>query len=79
MAAFAMAKETGAILDRKVTLPAYEGASKCGAPTQLKVASMSEKCPLYSGKIIREVTIKESPKWMKELLMASSHRPPSSS
>ena len=72
MAAFAMAKETGAILDRKVTLPAYEGASNCGAPTQLKVASMSEKCPLYSGKIIREVTIKESPKWMKELLMASN-------
>ena len=26
MAAFAMAKETGAVLDRKVTLPAYEGA-----------------------------------------------------
>ncbi len=72
MAAFAMAKETGAILKRKVTLPSFEGAAKAGAPTRLKVSSLTEKCPLYSGKIVREVTIKESPKWMKELLMASN-------
>ena len=72
MAAFAMAKETGAILNRKVTLPAYEGASKCGEKTNLKVASQSEKCPLYCGKIVRNITIKESPKWMRELLMASN-------
>ena len=64
MAAFAMAKETGAILDRKVTLPDYRGASAIGEPTALRVASESEKCPIYCGKIIREVTIKESPKWM---------------
>ena len=31
MAAFAMAKETGAILDRKVTLPDYRGAADIGA------------------------------------------------
>ena len=72
MAAFAMAKETGAVLNRKVTLPAYEGASKCGEKTNLKVSSKSEKCPLYCGKIVRDITIKESPKWMKELLMASN-------
>lgn len=72
MAAFAMAKETGAILDRKVTLPDYRGAADIGAPTSLRVASESKKCPIYCGKIVREVTIKESPKWMKELLMASN-------
>ena len=72
MAAFAMAKETGAVLNRKVTLPAYEGVSKCGEKTNLKVSSQSTKCPLYCGKIVRDITIKESPKWMKELLMASN-------
>lgn len=72
MAAFAMAKETGAILNREVKLPQYEGASAIGTPTKLKVSSRSAKCPLYTGKIVREVTIKESPKWMKELLMASN-------
>ena len=72
MAAFAMAKETGAILNRKVTLPSYEGASNCGGQTNLKVSSQTKKCPLYTGKIVRSVTIKESPKWMKELLMASN-------
>jgi len=72
LAAFAMAKETGAILNKEVTLPAYEGASNIGTPTNLKVSSLTEKCPLYLGKIVREVTIKESPKWMKELLMSSN-------
>ena len=72
LAAFAMAKETGAILNKKVTLPAYEGYADGGLPTSLKVSSKSEKCPLYLGKIIREVTIKESPKWMKELLLSAN-------
>ena len=72
LAAFAMAKETGAILNKKVTLPDFDGCANVGAPTNLKVDSLTEKCPLYLGKIIREVTIKESPKWMKELLMSSN-------
>lgn len=72
MAAFAMARECGAVLGKEVSLPAYEGASKGGEKTNLKVSSLTEKCPLYTGKIVREVTIKESPKWMKQLLMASN-------
>lgn len=72
LAAFAMAKETAAILNKEVTLPVYEGCADGGNPTQLKVLSKTDKCPLYLGKIIREVTIKESPKWMKELLMSAN-------
>lgn len=72
LAAFAMAKEVGAVLKREVNLPFYEGCANQGTPTKLKVSSISEKCPLYLGKIIREVTIKESPKWMKQRLMASN-------
>lgn len=72
MAAWAMAKEVGAILNLPVTLPACDGmAMQEGLKPTLKVASDTEKCPLFLGKVIHHVTIKESPKWMKELLHAS--------
>lgn len=72
-AAFNMALETGAILDREVHLPEYEGAADAGSdtPTNLKVVSETEGCPHFYGKKIGSVVIKESPKWMKELLRAS--------
>lgn len=72
MAAFAMAREVGAVLNKEVNLPNYEGCSDTGVKSALQIASKTDKCPLYLGKIIREVTIKESPKWMKQLLMASN-------
>lgn len=68
-----MAAETGAILNRPITLPACEGAAKAGedVATQLVTSSKTEKCPQFLGKVIGSVTIKESPRWMKELLRAS--------
>lgn len=72
MAAWAMAKEVGAVLNLPITLPDCDGiAMKEGLKATLKVASDTEKCPLFLGKVIHHVTIKESPKWMKELLHAS--------
>ena len=71
LAAFNMAKEAGAILNREVKLPKYEGASDVGTPSNLHVESTTSKCPLFYGKVINHLTIKESPKWMKELLAAS--------
>lgn len=71
LAAFNMAKEAGAILNRPVSLPDYDGSSDCGTPSNLHVESKTEKCPLFYGKVINHLTIKESPKWMKELLAAS--------
>lgn len=71
MAAWAMAKETGAVLNRKVTLPACDGVAACGKPGNLKVSATTKNCPLFLGKVINSVTIKDSPKWMKELLHAA--------
>lgn len=71
LAAFNMGLEAGAILKREVKLPEYQGAANVGGPTKLRVSSTTEKCPLFLGKVIGEITIKESPKWMKELLAAS--------
>lgn len=71
LSAFAMAKEVGAILDRKVTLPLYQDAAKVGSTSNLVVRRETSKCSLYSGKIIRSIQVKESPLWMKQLLQAS--------
>lgn len=72
MSAWAMAKETGAVLKREVHLPECDGiAFQEGESATLHVASETEKCPLFIGKVINHVTIKESPKWMKELLAAA--------
>ncbi len=71
LAAFSMGLEAGAILNKEVKLPAFGGASDVGGPTTLKINSTTEKCPYFLGKVIGNITIKESPKWMKDLLMAS--------
>lgn len=71
LSSWAMAKETGAILHKEVILPECENTSDVGSPTQLKVSSTTSKCPYFMGKVINEVTIKPSPKWMRELLHAA--------
>lgn len=71
MSAFNMALEVGSVLDREVTLPNYQGKADGGSSTQLKVISETDGCPSFLGKVIGHITIKESPKWMKELLAAS--------
>ncbi|MFR4218333.1 MAG: phenylalanine--tRNA ligase subunit beta, partial [[Clostridium] innocuum] len=71
MAAWSMALETGAILHKEVNIPYVEGASNVGEASRLIVRSETEKCPLFLGKVINSVTIKPSPKWMQELLMAA--------
>lgn len=71
MASWALAKEVGAILHKEVTLPDCTGASNVGTPTNLKVSSTTDKCPLFLGKVVNNVTIKPSPKWMQDLLHAA--------
>ncbi len=71
LAAFNMATETGAILNREVKLPEFDGASDIGTKTNLQIASKTDKCPMFLGKVVNHITIKPSPKWMQELLAAS--------
>lgn len=71
LAAFSMAIEVGATLNKEVKLPEFKGAAEEGTESQLVVKSETEKCPLYSGKIIRNVKIGPSPKWIRQLLVSS--------
>ena len=70
-AAFNMALEIGAILDRPAQIPEFDHVADQGTATQLKVDSLTAKCPSFLGKVIGSITIKESPQWMKDLLRAS--------
>jgi len=71
LAMFNMAKEAAAILNRKCTLPNYEGASDIGTPSKFELTSSSENCTHFKAKVINNVTIKPSPKWMIDHLKAN--------
>lgn len=73
LAAFNMAMEVGAILNREVKLPDYEGAANAGndVETRMEVSSETPGCPQFLAKVIGSVKLGPSPKWMQELLRAS--------
>ncbi len=67
LALWSLAKEVGAMLDKQVTLPDYSYIAYT-SPATLTVKSETTRCPLFEGKIINHVTIKESPEWLKRAL-----------
>ena len=67
-----VAREVGCLFKRKVTLD--ELRSYPLEKTAFKVGSETKSCPLFSGRVIRGVKTKESPKWMQEVLMAAGIR-----
>ena len=69
---FNVAREIGAIFSRKVEIP--EVKEKADFETDLVVTSKTDKCTQFSGKEIRNITVKDSPKWMKDYLMAMGVR-----
>ncbi|MBQ6367616.1 MAG: phenylalanine--tRNA ligase subunit beta [Erysipelotrichaceae bacterium] len=68
---YGMAKEMGAILDRKCVLPEFDGAAAVGGPSTLKVASRSANCPHYMAKVVNHVKLGPSPEWMRQLLRSN--------
>ena len=69
---FNVAREIGALYDRKVTLP--EANVKEDFKTSLVVGSATKRCSQFSGKEIKGIVTKPSPKWMSEYLMAMGVR-----
>ena len=69
---FNVAREIGAIFSREVDIPEFGDNSDF--ETKLKVSSKTKKCTQFSGKEITDITVKESPKWMKDYLMAMGVR-----
>ena len=72
MSMFAMAKEMGAILNKEVKLPDYEGKANIGDKSDFVVKSDTNNCPHFLAKVVNNVTIKESPDWIKNYLKANN-------
>lgn len=71
-----MAYEVGAILNEKVKLPNLEVKNEVeDIKNYIKVDVKTDNCPLYLARMVKNVTIKESPNWLKARLIASGIRP----
>ena len=67
-----VAREVGAIFDRKVEIPSFE--VKDNFKTDLVVGSNTSRCSQFSGREIKGITIKESPEYIKQSLRAMGVR-----
>ena len=67
-----VAKELGTVLSREVKIP----EAKCSDDfkTKLVVGSKTPKCSQFSGREVKNIVTKPSPKWMSEFLMAMGVR-----
>ncbi len=71
-----MAYEVGAIYNKKVTLPEFKvNEIAPDINTLYKIDLQTENCPIYLGKLVRNVIIQESPYFIKTRLIASGIRP----
>lgn len=70
-----IAKEVGAIFNKEVIWPKCPCADSIGKPSDLKVGSTTPGCSHFIGKVINQLSVKESPRWLKERLMAGGVKP----
>lgn len=66
LSVYNIAKEVGAIFSREVKIPSYKEIETF--KTSLEVGSSTDKCTQFSGKEIKGIVIKDSPKFMKSAL-----------
>ena len=67
---FNVAKEIGALFERKVTLP--ETIDESDYEEDFKVGSESDSCKSFYAKVVKGIEVKESPKWLKEVLRSEN-------
>lgn len=66
-----MSKEVGAILNRKASIPYIKDYSKIGSDSSFSLDVKTAKCPVFLLKVVNDLKIGSSPKWMRERLMAA--------
>ncbi|MFC2088341.1 phenylalanine--tRNA ligase subunit beta [Calditrichota bacterium] len=77
MSMIGIAREVAAIIGSNLRLPAFElkeTSEKAGDYAQVEIQN-PEGCPRYAAKIIKDVKIESSPKWMANRLIAAGIRP----
>ena len=72
-ALYNVAREIGALFDRKVNIPTFNEEHNY-IENEFKVSSLTTACPSFYAKVVKNITIKESPKWLKEVLQSEGIR-----
>lgn len=72
-AIFNVAKEIGALFNRKVNIPEIENEATY-TEKEFKVSSETELCKEFYGILIKGIEIKESPSWLKNFLRSEGIR-----
>ncbi len=67
-----VAKEVGALFEREIKMDEFEAVEKTLKP--FKASSVTENCDRFLSILVKDVKIKESPEWMKELLRSEGIR-----
>lgn len=73
MAMTSLAYEAAAVLKRDVTLPEITTKGIEGSGIEVKVET--DLCPFFGAKLVKGVTTKESPEWLRVALLASGIKP----
>jgi phenylalanyl-tRNA synthetase beta chain len=73
MAVRSLAYEVGAILHRDLTLPKIVPMEERQSDIAIQVET--ELCTFFGAKLVKGVVTKESPQWLKSILMASGIKP----
>ncbi|MDZ7763465.1 MAG: phenylalanine--tRNA ligase subunit beta [Melioribacteraceae bacterium] len=72
-----VARDLAAILDRPFKLPEIHLEETKNKSSQFAKVSIEDEsgCPRYIGKVVQNVTVKESPDWLKQYLTSIGLRP----
>lgn len=73
MAMIALAYEVGALLKRDVHVPEMKILNELESDIEIDV--QTDLCPCFGAKLVKGVTTKESPEWLRTFLMASGIKP----
>lgn len=71
LAMFSLAKEMAAILNRPCILPELKNYNNEGIDTSFILHSETDNCPHFLAKVVNHVTLKKSPKWMRDILRSN--------
>ena len=69
---FNVAKELETLFKRKANIPTYNVASNSDLP--FSVNSLTPKCPQFSARVMRGITVKSSPRWLQNELRSMGIR-----
>ena len=65
-----VAREVGVVVNKKITLPKIEFKENATPASQIASVEIldAERCPRYSARVLRNVKIAPSPKWLRDRL-----------